>query len=154
MLALIAAIGKNGVIGKGGKIPWKIKGEQLRFKELTMGNVVVMGRRTYEEIGKPLSGRTTIVLSKTKKFEGTLSASSLFEAISLADGKDIFIAGGEALYREALPLADKLFITEVEFSGDGDAFFPSFKKDDFTEKIEALVQAEIPYRCLTYTRKV
>ena len=91
MIALIAAFAKNQVIGNKGYIPWKIKGEQKRFKELTTGNIVIMGRRSYEEIGKPLSNRTTIVVSNTKNFDGEncLTARSLAEAIKLAGNKDI-----------------------------------------------------------------
>ena len=93
MIALIAALSKNRVIGKEGRIPWKIKGEQRRFKELTTGNVVIMGRRSYEEIGRPLPGRTTIVVSSTKTFTGDncYTARSLQEAIRFAGDRDIFI---------------------------------------------------------------
>ena len=96
---MIVARSKNNVIGKGGEIPWRIKGEQKQFKELTTGNVVVMGRRSYEEIGHPLSNRETIVVSKTKQFEGSSvrTASSVKEAIDMAKEKTIFIAGGYGL---------------------------------------------------------
>lgn len=104
MIALIVAYANNQVIGNKGCIPWKIKGEQKRFRELTMGNVVIMGRRSYEEIGKPLPGRTTIVISNTKKFDydNCLTAKTLEEAIELAGDKDIYIAGGVRLYEESL----------------------------------------------------
>ncbi len=88
MIALIAAYSKNHVIGNQGRIPWKIKGEQKRFKELTTGNIVIMGRRSYEEIGKPLPNRTTIVISKTQKYEGEncFTCESLAEALELSGG--------------------------------------------------------------------
>ena len=105
MIALIVAFAKNQVIGNKGCIPWEIKGEQKRFRELTTGNVVIMGRRSYEEIGKPLPNRTTIVISNTIKFEceNCFTSRTLEEAIELAGDKDIYIAGGVRLYEEVLP---------------------------------------------------
>ena len=104
MIALIAAYAKNRVIGNKGCIPWKIKGEQKRFRELTTGNVVIMGRRSFEEIGRPLPGRTTIVVSGTRSFNGEncTTAKSLAEAIELAGNRDIYISGGARLYEEML----------------------------------------------------
>lgn len=155
MILLIVAYAKNRVIGNGGCIPWKIKGEQRRFRELTTGNVVIMGRRSYEEIGKPLPNRTTIVISNTKTFEGEncLTAKSLAEAIKLAGDKDIYISGGAKLYEEALPLVEKMYITEIDCDIEGDTFFPEFKKDEFEKEINERVEGEIPYTYVTYTRK-
>lgn len=104
MVSLIVAYANNHVIGKDGIIPWKIKGEQRRFRELTTGNVVVMGRRSYEEIGKPLPNRTTIVVSNTVSFEGEdlVTAKSLSEALVLADNRDVYISGGVRLYEEVM----------------------------------------------------
>ena len=104
MIGLIVARSKNNCIGKNGKIPWKIKGEQKQFKELTTGNVVVMGRNSYDEIGHPLPNRETIVISKSKKYVGRNihTASSVKEAIELAKGKDVYIAGGYGVYKEGL----------------------------------------------------
>ena len=103
MVGIIAARSINNVIGKDGRIPWKIKGEQKQFKELTTGNVVVMGRRSFEEIGKPLPNRKTIVVSSNKVFEGENLATvgSVKEAIDLACDDKVFIAGGYGLYKEA-----------------------------------------------------
>jgi len=155
MIALIAARAKNGVIGSGGRIPWAIPGEQKRFKELTMGHALIMGRRTYEEIGRPLPGRLNIVLSRTADFEapGCLIARSLQQAIGLADGKDIFVAGGAGVYAEALPLAEKLYLTEVELEPEGDTFFPIFDEAGFIRTAEPTVCGEIPYTYVVYTRK-
>ena len=154
MLALIVAYDKNRVIGKDGKIPWKIEGEQQRFRDLTLGNVVIMGRRTYEEIGRPLPGRTTIVISKTAEFRGEncYTAHSLAEAIKLAGNKDIFISGGAALYAEALPLCEKLYITEIDAEFEGDTYFPCFDKSLYKKEIAAVVSGEIPYTYITYTK--
>lgn len=155
MIAIIAVYSQNRVIGRNGIIPWKIKGEQARFRELTMGNVVVMGRRTYEEIGRPLPGRMTIVLSKTKPFSGEncVTAGSLAEALLVAGDRDIYIAGGARLYGEALPLAEKLYITEVECIVEGDMLFPDFDEGQFVIEIEKRCEGEIPYTYVTYTRK-
>ena len=116
MVGLIVARSKNNVIGKNGEIPWKIKGEQKQFRELTTGNVVVMGRKSYEEIGHPLPNRKTIVVSRRKKYTGDnlVTVSSLQEAIEVAGDENIYIAGGCGLYEESMSLVDKMYITEVD----------------------------------------
>ena len=113
MIGLIVARSKNNVIGKNGQIPWRIKGEQKQFKELTTGNVVVMGRKSYEEIGHPLPNRKTIVVSRTKKYEGEnlATASSVEEAIKMAGDEKVYISGGYGLYKEAIPYVDVMYIT-------------------------------------------
>ncbi len=155
MIALIVAYAKNRVIGNKGKIPWKIKGEQKRFRKLTTGNVVIMGRRSYEEIGKPLPDRTTIVVSGTKNFDapGCITARSLSEAIQLAGDKDIYISGGARLYEEALPLVEKMYITEIDMEIEGDTCFPLFDSGLFTKEINERFEGEITYTYVTYTRK-
>ncbi|MBQ8327068.1 MAG: dihydrofolate reductase [Lachnospiraceae bacterium] len=155
MIALIVAFAKNQVIGNKGCIPWKIKGEQRRFKELTTGNVVIMGRRSYEEIGKPLPNRTTIVVSGTKNFdsENCMTAKSLAEAILLAGDRDIFISGGARIYEEALPLVEKMYITEIDCEIEGDTYFPVFDKEQFIKEINERFEGEIPYTYVTYTRR-
>ncbi len=156
MIGLIVAYSKNRAIGKDGQIPWRIKGEQKRFRELTTGNVVVMGRRSYEEIGKPLPNRYTIVVSNTKKFEAEncTTVGSLKEALEIADkNKNVYISGGAGLYREAIDIVDKMFITEIDAEIDGDVFFPEFEEKDFLREVECHVDGEIPYTYVTYTRK-
>ena len=123
MIGLIVARSKNNVIGRNGEIPWKIKGEQKFFKELTTGNIVVMGRKSYEEIGHPLPNRQNIIVSKTMKYEceNLITVSSLAEALALADNSNIYIAGGYGLYKEAIPFVDVMYITEVDMNiEDGD----------------------------------
>lgn len=156
MIALIVAYARNQVIGNKGCIPWKIKGEQKRFKELTTDNVVIMGRRSYEEIGKPLPNRTTIVVSSTKKFTGEncYTASSLQEAIRLAGDRAIYISGGARLYEEALPLVEKMYITEIDADIEGDTYFPEFDRDLFAKEIDQVVDGDITYSYVTYTRKI
>ena len=155
MIALIVAFANNQVIGNKGCIPWKIKGEQKRFKELTTGNVVIMGRRSYEEIGRPLPNRRTIVVSGTKNFdaENCYTAKSLEEAIKLAGDKNIYISGGARLYEEALPLVEKMYITEIDCNIEGDTYFPKFDKTMFEKEINERFEGEIPYTYVTYTRK-
>lgn len=154
MIGLIVACAKNRVIGNDGVIPWRIKDEQKRFKELTMGNIVVMGRRSYEEIGKPLPGRMTIVISATKRFEAEncTTAASLKEALKIAGDRDVYISGGARLYREALPLVEKMYVTEIDLEVEGDTFFPEFNENDFVKTVDKRVEGEIPYTYITYTR--
>lgn len=155
MLGLIVAYAKNRVIGNKGMIPWRIKGEQLRFKELTTGNIVIMGRRSYEEIGHPLPNRETIVVSSTKNFdqEHCVTVKSLKEAIELVGDKTAYISGGARLYEEALPLVDKLYITEVELEPEGDTFFPEFDESLYEKTIDQHFDGEIPFTYVTYTKK-
>lgn len=155
MINIVVAYAKNRVIGNKGRIPWKIKGEQQRFKELTTGNVVIMGRRSYEEIERPLPNRTTIVISASKNFdaENCMTAKSLDEALIMAEGKDIYISGGARLYEEALPLADKMYITEIDLEVEGDTYFPEFDEELFEKEINQYFEGDIPYTYVTYTRK-
>lgn len=155
MIALIVAFDKNQVIGNKGCIPWRIKGEQKRFKELTTGNVVIMGRKSYEEIGRPLPNRTTIVISGIKNFdaENCMTAKSVQEAIDMAGDRDIYIFGGARVYEEALPFVEKMYITEINAEVEGDTYFPEFDKEQFVKEIDQTVDGEIPYTYVTYTRK-
>ena len=156
MIALIVARSRNNVIGKKGKIPWTIPGEQKQFKELTTGNLVIMGRKSYEEIGHPLPGRETIVVSKTKSFNGEnlKTAASVKEALELARGRDVYIAGGYGIYKEALPYVDKMYITEVDLNvEDGDVFFPDFDAGDFEMTKGESAGNEVKYTRTIYVRK-
>ncbi len=155
MLAIIAALSKNNVIGNKGVIPWKIKGEQRRFKELTTGKIVIMGRRSYEEIGHPLPNRQTIVISKTADytFEHCITVGSLKEALDYVGDKDAYVAGGEQLYREALPFADRMYLTRIDTTVEGDTYFPDFEEADFDLVSKEEFGGKIPYTYLEYRRK-
>lgn len=159
MVALIVAYTKNRVIGNKGQIPWRIKGEQRRFRELTTGNVVIMGRKSYEEIGHPLPNRFTVVVSNTKDYEAEncTTVRSLKEAIATAEklcpGKNIYISGGAGLYKESLDLVEKLYITEVEAVIEGDTYFPEFDESLYEKTIDERVEGEIPFTYVTYTKK-
>lgn len=156
MIGLIVARSKNNVIGKNGQIPWKIKGEQKQFKELTTGNVVVMGRKSYEEIGHPLPNRKNIIVSKSKNFAGEnlITVGSLQEAIAISSGENVYISGGYGLFKEALPLVDIMYITEVDITIDnGDVFFPEFNESEFDKTIGEIEGDDIKYTRTVYTRK-
>ena len=126
IISLIAAMSQERVIGRAGKLPWHIPADLARFKSITMGHAVLMGRKTFESIGHPLPGRRTIVLTRTGgKMEGCEIAGSLPQAISAAEGnEEIFICGGELVFREALPLCHRIYLTVVHASYQGDVHFP------------------------------
>lgn len=125
---IVAAVARNGVIGDAGRLPWRIPEDLARFKEMTMGQTLVMGRETFESIGRPLPGRTTIVLTRRCDWshDGVEVAGSLDEALAIAAaaGQDVFIAGGAEVYRAGLEVADRMELTEVDAEPDGDTFFP------------------------------
>jgi dihydrofolate reductase len=128
-VTIVAAVARNGVIGVDGGLPWHLPDELALFKELTMGHVLVMGRRTYESVGRPLPGRTTVVVTRQADWrgaEGVLRAGSVAAALDLAATVDdeVFVVGGAQVYAEALPLADRLALTFVEAEPDGDTRFP------------------------------
>ena len=136
-IILVAAVAKNGVIGNGSDIPWQIPGEQAEFKKLTMGHVLVMGRTTYESIGRPLPGRTTIVLTRDRSWsaDGVLVAHSFLEALGKAASYDgeVIVVGGAQVYAEALPLAAEQIISEVPLEPEGDVFYPDFDRHAWLE---------------------
>jgi dihydrofolate reductase len=132
-IVLIAAVAENGVIGRDGAMPWRIKSDMLHFRKLTMGKPVVMGRKTYLSLSlKPLPARTNVVVSRDAAFTapGVLVAPSLEAALAAARGDamrrgtDIMVIGGAAIYAQAMPLADRLEITRIHLKADGDTAFP------------------------------
>lgn len=131
VLSIIVAMALNRVIGVDNKLPWHIPGDLKYFKGLTMGHHIIMGRKTYESIGRPLPGRTTVIVSRDPGYaqDGCLIAHSLDEAIQLAEGDDqVFFVGGGSLYEQALPRVGRLYITEIQADYDGDAHFPEFDR--------------------------
>jgi dihydrofolate reductase len=131
---LIAAVARNGVIGNDGDIPWHVPGEQAFFKATTLGHTLVMGRATYESIGRPLPGRTTIVLTRDPAWsaEGVSTASSIEAALELAEG-DVYVAGGAAVYEAALPYADEQLLSEIDLEPEGDTYYPRFDAGEWEE---------------------
>ena len=153
MIIIIAAYSENRVIGNNGRIPWDLPDDRQRFKKLTIGNVVVMGRKTYEEIGRPLTDRVNVVISSNGNFDGCVNARSLGEALSIFPDRDIYIAGGERLYRDALSIADMMYITEVSETVEGDRYFPSFDKNEFVLTENEFIGGDFPHRFITYKKK-
>jgi dihydrofolate reductase len=134
-VVLVAAVADNGVIGVDGDIPWRIPEDFAHFKSTTMGHTLVMGRATYESIGRPLPGRTTVVLTRNPGWsaEGVRVVASLEAALDLADGLpgEVMVVGGAAVYAEALALADEQVLTEVHQSPPGDTLYPSFDRSEW-----------------------
>lgn len=129
MISLIVAHDKNRVIGYNNAMPWHLPGDLQYFKATTMGKPVVMGRKTFESIGRPLPGRRNIVITRNASYqaEGIEKVGSLDEALSLvSDVPEIMIIGGEQIFTQSLPLADRLYITLIDETFEGDTFFPSY----------------------------
>ena len=140
--SLIVAMGRNRVIGREGGLPWHLSGDLKFFKAQTMGKPIIMGRVTYESIGRPLPGRPTIVITRSPDFsaDGVDVVTSLDDALALAAAKaaemntdELMVIGGAQIYGEAFSHADKLYITEVDLAPEGDAWFPEFSQDDWRE---------------------
>lgn len=132
MIAVIAGMTRDRVIGKDNALPWRIPGELAVFKERTMGGALIMGRKTFESIGKPLPGRTNIVVSRgMAPRDGITVCSSLDEAIAAARqvSERVFIIGGASVYEQSLGLADTMYLSIIPGSFEGDAFFPEFEAD-------------------------
>src|SRR3989338_9916478 len=131
-ISIIAAIGKQTrALGKGNDLIWRISDDLKRFKRITLGHPIIMGRKTYESIGRPLPGRLNIIVTRDPAYvaQGCVIVHSLDDAITRAaqeDGGEIFVIGGAQLYAQALPLADTLYLTLVEGAFDADAFFPAY----------------------------
>ena len=135
MVTLIAALGKQGQLGLKGKMPWYLKSDFKHFKESTMGKTLIMGRKTFDSIGRPLPGRKTIVVTRNPQwsYDGVSIAHSLEEAFNLCQ-EEAVIAGGGTLYEQALEKADKMILSRVEYDGEADTFFPSFNEEDWKVK--------------------
>lgn len=143
-ICAVVAIGKNRELGYGEKLLWHIPDDLKRFKELTLGHPIIMGRKTFESIlgytqGKPLPGRTNIVVTRDTswKYQGVLVAASLEEAIAKGrelDEKEVHIGGGAQIYEQALPHIDKLYLTLIDDEKEADSFFPEYEKE-FTKKV-------------------
>ncbi|KAF0218882.1 MAG: dihydrofolate [Geobacteraceae bacterium] len=153
-ISLIAAMSENRVIGRCGAIPWDVPADRKRFRELTTGHTLIMGRKTFESIGRPLPGRTTIILTRQGGYRacGCLVAHDLRSALLMAgDADEVFVCGGGEVYREVLPLAERVYVTIVHGEFEGDAFFPAIP-DAFIEVERKEVEAPLPYTFITYQR--
>ena len=138
-IALIAAVAANGVIGSDNRLPWHLPEDLREFKRITLGKPLIMGRKTFESIGRPLPGRTNIVLSRQPGWqrEGVVVASDLAVALDLArelaGADEVMVIGGEQIYRQALPLAERLYLTLVDLDVAGDARFPELDRGQWRE---------------------
>lgn len=135
-LSLIAALAQNSVIGIENRLPWKLPEDLAHFKALTLGHPILMGRKTFESLGRPLPGRRNIVITRNVGYQpaGCETATSIPEAIDLCQQADeIFFIGGAELYKQVLPLVDRLYLTQVQLEAQGDAWFPEFDRTAFTE---------------------
>jgi dihydrofolate reductase len=159
-ISILVAMAQNRTIGINNTLPWRCPEDLKRFKALTMGHHMVMGRKTFDSIGKPLPGRTTVVVTRNRdlKIEGCVIAHSLQEAIAACkQDEEIFIVGGAELYAQALPLAHTLYITEIRQEVAGDAHFPQFDRTHWQEISREQRSQETPqpleFDFVTYRRK-
>lgn len=153
------AVAANGVIGRDNALPWRLPEDLAYFKRVTMGHPIVMGRRTYESIGRPLPGRTNIVVTHNRGFEapGCVVAHGLQEAWDAARGaEEVSIIGGTSLFAETLPIADRIHLTEVQADVEGDTFFPPFDRSAWREteimRHAADARHTYPFRILVLDR--
>lgn len=146
---------KNRVIGNRGEMPWVIPSELSYFKEVTQNTSVVMGRKTFETIGKVLDERENIIVTTDKNYKVPRCkvANSLAEAFSMAT-KEIFVIGGASIYKQAIPFVDRFYITEIEKEFEGDTTFPEVDLEPFEKKEIKRVTSGIPYTCFVYERKI
>ncbi len=158
-LSLIVAMAQNRTIGVNNTLPWRCPEDLKHFKALTMGHHMIMGRKTFDSIGKPLPGRTTVVVTRDRnlKIEGCLMAHSMEDAIKACAGdSEIFIVGGAELYAQALPRVDTMYITEIQQDVDGDAHFPAFDQTQWREVARDVRQQATPqpldFHFVTYRR--
>ncbi len=163
-ISIIVAVAENGVIGRAGDLPWHLSGDLRRFKQLTMDHTIIMGRRTWESIGRALPGRRTMVVSRNPELQIDVAnvelATSLDHALELARArgeKEAFIVGGAELYRESLNAADRIYLTRVCATVDGDTSFPDVAWNDWrliaSEEYDANEKNDHDYRFETYDRR-
>lgn len=155
-LTIIAAVAKNGVIGKDNTLIWHLSDDLKRFKALTTGHAIIMGRKTFESLPKVLPGRTHYVLTGNPNYqvpEGVILCHSAEELLAKLPDDENFVIGGAAVYKLLLPYADKLELTEIEKEYEGDAYFPDFDKAEWTlAASEECQDQKIPHRFVTYVR--
>lgn len=160
MISLIAAVARNGIIGNGNRMPWHLSEDLKHFKAVTSGHPVVMGRKTFASLGKPLPGRTNVVVTRQADYsaEGCRIVRSLDEAFALFPSEtEIFVIGGGEIYRQAMPLADRLYITRICHDYEGDTRFPQWEDSQWTvTSCDAYPHGEqfpYPYEFLVLDRK-
>lgn len=149
-ISIVAARSQNNVIGQDLEIPWRVKGEQQLFKRITMGGTLIMGRLTFESIGRPLPGRKTVIVSRNPDLQADacLTASNLNDALktAFALAKPIFVVGGGEIYRQTLPMAKWLHLTTIETEVQGNVHFPSFDRHDYQLLENETFESNLNYR--------
>ncbi len=158
ILSVIVAMARNRVIGIRNTLPWRLPDDLRHFKALTMGHHIIMGRKTYESIGRPLPGRTTVIVTRDPDYrmDGCLTATSIDAAIATCAGDaEIFFVGGAEMYAQVLPRADRLYLTEIQADYAGDAWFPAFDRGDWLEtaRDKRVSPDGLGYDFVTYRRK-
>jgi dihydrofolate reductase len=156
-LSIIVAVARNGVIGRDNRLPWHIPEDFAWFKRHTEGRPVIMGRKTYESIGRPLPDRKNIILTRQKdyKVEGALVFNSLDRALETLhedDFDEIFIIGGDQVFREAMDTVDRIYLTSIHRDYDGDTYMPTLPEEQFTKIFEEYHGGEVPFSFLIYER--
>ncbi|OJH40092.1 dihydrofolate reductase [Cystobacter ferrugineus] len=157
MLSAIVAMASNRCIGRDNTLPWRLPADLQRFKRLTMGHTLLMGRKTYESIGRPLPGRTMLVVTRQQDWapEGIEVAHSLEEALARARGDEVFLAGGAQLYEQAMDRVRRLYLTRIDREYEGDAFFPEVDLSTWrltAEEPHPATDTTPPFAFLTYER--
>jgi len=135
-LSIVVAMDGNRLIGKDNQLPWYLPADLAFFKKLTTGNTILMGRKTFDSIGRPLPSRRNIIITRNTNIEitGCEVVNSIEEALSLAQGEtEVMVIGGAKLYQQILPIADRLYITQIEGEFDGDAYFPSYNEVEWSQ---------------------
>jgi dihydrofolate reductase len=160
MISIIVAVAEGGVIGGGGDLLWHISEDLRRFKQITSGHTVIMGRKTYDSIGRPLPKRRNIVITRNGEWsaEGCERAESLEQAIAMCAGEEeVFIIGGGEIYRQSMALADKLYLTQVNKPYEGDTYFPEIRPEEWLEvareSFERGEKFEHPFEFIDLVRK-
>ena len=156
IISSIVAMASNRVIGNRGDIPWKIPGEQKKFKEITLGHSIIMGRKTYESIGRPLPGRTNIVITRQADYRaaGCIVVHDLDSAFRSCppEENEAFICGGGQLYQESLPVTDRIYLTVLPREVTGDTYFPEISEVEFKISKSEHIDGVEPYDFLVYDR--
>lgn len=157
-LTLIAALGKNRAIGLDGRMPWHLPAELQHFKRTTMGKALVMGRKTWQAIGRPLPGRQNIVVSRNPEFtaQGVEVADSLLKAVQMADSSEVMVIGGGQLYQQAMALADRMVLTLIDIEPEADTWFPEWRDEQWQQtgqqRFEADEHNPLAYRIIELER--
>jgi len=159
-ISIIVAVAENNVIGQGNRLIWHISEDLKRFKNLTTGHHIIMGRKTYESIGKALPNRISVVISRNKNLiaPGCIVVDSLQKAFEISrEDSEVFIIGGGEIYKQALPFTDKIYLTKVEANFAGDTFFPPINHDEWNfesiDKTKPTVDGELEYSFINLIRK-